>query len=92
MSTTHVAKLIYGIPESEAEFHLEQDKLDLRNDCEVNLVSYFYDVGLFGVELESSEEGCLIGVDMNTFMKEHSIADVFKNHDKCKVYLCVTSY
>ncbi len=92
MSTTHVAKLVYGIHESEAEFYSKQDKLDLKNDCDVNLVSYFYDVGLFGVELESSEEGCLVGVGMNTLMKEHSVSDVFKNYDKCKVYLCVTSY
>ncbi len=92
MSTTHVAKLIYGIPESEAEFYSQHDKLDLLNDFDVNLVSYFYDLGLFGVELESSEEGCLVGVDMNTFMKEHSIKDVIKNHEECKVYLCVDSY
>ena len=92
MSTTHVAKLIYGIREADAKFYCEQDRLDLKDDCEVNLVSYFYDAGLFGVELESSEEDYLTVVDMNTFMKECSVADVIENYAECKVYLCVTSY
>ena len=92
MSTTHVAKLIYGIKESNAKFYSEQDKLDLKDDCEVNFISYFYDVGLFGVELESSEEGYLTSIGMDTFMKECSVADVIKNYTDCKVYLCVTSY
>lgn len=92
MSTTHVAKLIYGIKEADAKFYCEQDKLDLKDDCEVNLVSYFYDVGLFGVELESSEEGCLAPIGMNTFMQESSLSDVIENYAECKVYLCVTSY
>ncbi|AKO61021.1 hypothetical protein AXI76_gp120 [Pseudoalteromonas phage H101] len=92
MSTTHVAKLIYGIKEADAKFYCEQDRLDLKDDCEVSLVSYFYDVGLFGVELESSEEGCLTSIDMDTFMQESSLSDVIENYSKCKVYLCVTSY
>lgn len=91
MSTVHVAKLIYGIKEADAKFYSEQDKLDLKDGCEVNLVSYFYDVGLFGVELESAEEDCLSVIGMDTFMKECSVADVIENYTECKVYLCVTS-
>ena len=30
MSTTHVAKLIYGVREYRAEFYCEQDKIDLK--------------------------------------------------------------
>jgi hypothetical protein len=92
MSTMHEAKLIYGIHESDARFYSEQDKIDLMDDCQVNLVSYFHDLGLFGVELKSSEEGCLVSVDMDTFTQECSVADVIENHSECKVYLCVTSY
>lgn len=92
MSTTHGAKLIYGIPESAAKFYCEQDKLDLKDGCEVNLVSYFHSVGLFGVELEYSEEGCITVIGLDTFMQESSVADVIENYTECKVYLCVTSY
>lgn len=92
MSTTHVAKLIYGVQESLAVFYDEEDLINLRNGYEINNVKYYYDLGVFGVELESSEEGCLTDVDMKTFMKEHNVADVIKNHEECKIYLCVDSY
>tara|TARA_R100000541_G_C1897352_1_gene84109 strand:- start:106723 stop:107001 length:279 start_codon:yes stop_codon:yes gene_type:complete len=92
MSTTYVAKLVYGVKESLAEFYCKQDKIDLKNDCEINNVNYYYNLGVFGVELESSEEGDLTKVNLDTFMREHSVADVIKNHEECKIYLCVDSY
>ncbi len=92
MSTTYVAKLIYGVKESLAEFYSEQDKIDLKNDCEINGVNYYYNLGVFGVELESSEEDLLTEVNLETFMRERSITDVIKNHEECKIYFCVDSY
>lgn len=92
MSTTHVAKLVYGVKESLAEFYDEEDLISLRNGYEINEVNYYYDLGVFGVELESSGEGCLTKVSLDTFMREHSVADVIKNHEECKVYLCVDRY
>jgi hypothetical protein len=92
MSTTYVAKLIYGVQESLAVFYCEQDKIDLKDDCEINGVNYYYNLGVFGVELESSGEGCLTKVNLDTFMRAHSVEDVIKNHKECKIYLCVDSY
>ncbi len=92
MSTTYVAKLIYGVKESLAEFYSEDDKLYLKDNCEINGVNYYYNLGVFGVELESSEEGRLTKVNLETFMREHNVADVIKNHEECKIYLCVDSY
>lgn len=92
MSTTYVAKLIYGVRESLAEFYDDEDLSYLKNGYEINNVKYYYDLGVFGVELESSEEGCLTKVNLETFMKEHNVAEVIKNHEGCKVYLCVDSY
>lgn len=92
MSTTYVAKLIYGVKESLAVFYDEEDLSYLKNGYEINNVNYYYNSGVFGVELESSEEGCLTKVNLDTFMREHSIKDVIKNHEECKIYLCVDSY
>ena len=89
MSTTHVAKLIYRVKES---FYDEEDLTSLRNGYEINNVNYYYNLGVFGVELESSEEDCLTQVNLETFMREHSVADVIKNHEESKIYLCVDSY
>ena len=92
MSTTHVAKLIYGVKEALAEFYDDEDLSYLKNGYEINSVNYYHELGVFGVELESSGESYLTHINLNTFMKEYSLVEVIKNHEECKVYLCVTSY
>lgn len=92
MSTTYVAKLIYGVTESSAEFYDEDDVINLRNGYEINNINYYHELGVFGVELESSEDGCLTPVNLNTFMGEHGLGEVIKNNEEYKVYLCVDSY